>query len=168
MTKLPSRICTLAMVGTLTALTGCASSGGQSTTQEEANIGMAQSVGFRNVSEGYTFLYPESWKSQVTEEDTAIWNGEMLPAENVAVFNFVEDQSRNKTPLLALAVYTQDQWQQLKSKSEPLPTVVATKGDRVLAAYTAKQNPYRPDSLQGQQFAKRVLAPGQLQSAITW
>ncbi|WP_121172179.1 hypothetical protein [Kushneria sinocarnis] len=158
-------------VGSILALSGCASDSNQSTQGDNASAAMTapQHQQYRNTSEGYTLTYPEQWDTNVIEQDSAQWMGQTLPAENVAMFHYKNYESDGAPqPLTALAVYTQQQWEQLKSQSRPLPPVMARKGDRILAAYIASSNPYDPESANGQAFARRVPAPDDLRSAISW
>ncbi|OHV11883.1 hypothetical protein [Kushneria phosphatilytica] len=157
--------------GSMIALSGCAGSSTQTEQNNEptAAITAPQHQQYRNTSEGYTLTYPQQWQNDVIERDSAEWMGQTLSAENVAMF-YYKDYASDGTPqpLVALAVYTQAQWDQLKSQSQPLPPIMARKDDRILAAYIASANPYDPTSSNGQAFARKVPTPDQLSSAISW
>ncbi|ARS53922.1 hypothetical protein [Kushneria konosiri] len=165
---------TLAIAGAMFAVAGCSSS---EPKQQDPNIDSViqqSEQGYRNTTVGYTFTYPENWQNSVVERDTFEWNNQRVDAQNMAVF-YYKNFELNSTPepLLALATYPQQEWEQMQRQARDrvgsTPAhVIGTKNDQVLVAYINTQNPYDAGSSQGQEYARHVLTPGQVQNAISW
>lgn len=160
-----------ALAGSVSVLAGC---GGPEVVNDPSGAGISQTqkiTAYQNTTEGYTLRYPASWQSDVTPKDTLDWDSGSLAAENVVVFNYTP-ASGNPEPLLALAVYPQDQLDKMQQKPGTtiysVPQVLATKGDKVLVAFLRGTNPYPLSSAEGQAFALRALNSQQLKEAISW
>lgn len=166
-----------AIAGTMLALAGCSSS---DTRQERSDpdidsvIEQPEQQGYRNIEAGYTLMYPQSWQSGVIQRDTLEWQEETMDAENMVVFYYrnVETNS-TPAPLLALTVYSLEQWEQMQSQEmnrarQPTGHVIEMQDDQVLVAYINSRNPFDSDSRQGQAFASRVLTPEQVKEAVSW
>ncbi|WP_025733018.1 hypothetical protein [Carnimonas nigrificans] len=160
------------LAGSVALLAGC---GGPEVVSDPNGQGIAQTqtiTAYKNTTEGYTLNYPDVWHSLVSPEDTLDWGGNDLPAENVVVFNYTPAKPGAKPePLVALAVYDQDQISQLEKNNgsgHHQPDVLATKDGKVLVAYSRGANPYDLRSEDGQQFSARALSTDQLKNAVSW
>ncbi|WP_438767395.1 hypothetical protein [Kushneria sp. TE3] len=174
MTLIKKGATTLAIAGAMFAVAGCSSS---EPRQEDPNIDSViqqSEQGYRNTTVGYTFTYPQNWQNSIVQRDTFEWNGKNIDAQNMSVFYYKNfERNSEPEPLLALAAYPQQEWEQMQRQAKDRsgttpPHVIATKNNQVLVAYINTQNPYDADSVQGQQYARHVLTPGQVQSAISW